>query len=185
MGHLSIAGSKMSKPLKNFTTTRTPLVRGDWTPRSLCIVLLLGGWRDGIEITDDFVQAGSGWEDRVDNLFLNAKDAAADQTIGNQKDLGLVLALQSAQSEMYDALCDSFNTPKAMAMISRLVGEFNTADKSSLSSQSVRDVGRWVTKMVNIFGFNGGAHADSEDIGLDGIDIPSSAKPYLFPLASM
>ena len=65
MGHLSIQGSKMSKSLKNFTTIRDALERGDWTPRGLRIVFLLGGWKEGIEITDDVVKAGSVWEDKV------------------------------------------------------------------------------------------------------------------------
>lgn len=65
MGHLSIQGSKMSKSLKNFTTIREALSRGDWTSRSLRIVFLLGGWREGIEITDDIVKEGSAWEDKV------------------------------------------------------------------------------------------------------------------------
>ena len=65
MGHLSIQGSKMSKSLKNFTTIRDALSRGDWTPRGLRIVFLLGGWKDGIEITDDLVKAGSSWEDKL------------------------------------------------------------------------------------------------------------------------
>ncbi|KAL8965988.1 MAG: hypothetical protein Q9197_006230 [Variospora fuerteventurae] len=65
MGHLSIQGSKMSKSLKNFTTIREALGRGDWTPRGLRIVFLLGGWREGIEITDDLVKEGSSWEDKV------------------------------------------------------------------------------------------------------------------------
>lgn len=65
MGHLSIQGSKMSKSLKNFTTIREALSRGDWTPRGLRIVFLLGGWREGIEITDDLVKEGSAWEDKV------------------------------------------------------------------------------------------------------------------------
>jgi cysteinyl-tRNA synthetase len=185
MGHLSIAGSKMSKSLKNFTTIRTALERGDWTPRSLRIVFLLGGWRDGIEITDDLVQAGSGWEDRVDNFFLNVRDAASDKTLSNHQDSTLTLALQSAESEMYEALCDSFNTAKAMMIISRLVGEFNSAERSSLSSESAREAGKWVTKMVNVFGLDAAANADADNIGWSGIDIPSPAKPYIFPLASM
>ena len=65
MGHLSIQGSKMSKSLKNFTTIKEALSRGDWTPRSLRIVFLLGGWKDGIEITDELVKAGSAWEDKL------------------------------------------------------------------------------------------------------------------------
>lgn len=66
MGHLSIQGSKMSKSLKNFTTIRDALGRGDWTPRGLRIVFLLGGWKEGIEITEDLVKAGSSWEDKLD-----------------------------------------------------------------------------------------------------------------------
>lgn len=66
MGHLSIQGSKMSKSLKNFTTIRDALERGDWTPRGLRIVFLLGGWKEGIEITDDLVKAGTSWEDKLD-----------------------------------------------------------------------------------------------------------------------
>lgn len=65
MGHLSIQGSKMSKSLKNFTTIREALERGDWTPRGLRIVFLLGGWKEGVEITDDLVKAGNAWEDKV------------------------------------------------------------------------------------------------------------------------
>lgn len=66
MGHLSIQGSKMSKSLKNFTTIRDALARGVWTPRGLRIVFLLGGWKEGIEIADDMVKAGSAWEDKLD-----------------------------------------------------------------------------------------------------------------------
>lgn len=185
MGHLSIAGSKMSKSLKNFTTIRTALERGDWTPRSLRIVFLLGGWRDGIEITDDLVQAGSGWEDRVDNFFLNVKDAASDQNLNTSKKSTLASALQSAETEMYEALCDSFNTAKAMAVISRLVGEFNSADRSAVSAESANAAGLWVTKMINVFGLNGAAPIESDQIGWSGIDIPSPAKPYVFPLSSI
>ena len=65
MGHLSIQGSKMSKSLKNFTTIREALGHGDWTPRGLRIAFLLGGWKDGIEITDELVKASSAWEDKV------------------------------------------------------------------------------------------------------------------------
>lgn len=66
MGHLSIQGSKMSKSLKNFTTIREALSRGDWTPRGLRIVFLLGHWHDGIEITEELTKESSAWEDKLD-----------------------------------------------------------------------------------------------------------------------
>ena len=74
MGHLSIQGSKMSKSLKNFTTIREALGRGDWTPRSLRIVFLLGGWKEGIEITDELVKAGSAWEDKLNVNHLTTQE---------------------------------------------------------------------------------------------------------------
>lgn len=70
MGHLSIQGSKMSKSLKNFTTIREALDQRVWTPRGLRIVFLLGSWKDGIEITDDLVKAGSSWEDKLNVSWL-------------------------------------------------------------------------------------------------------------------
>lgn len=69
MGHLHIQGSKMSKSLKNFTTIKAALSGGEWTPRGLRIVFLRGGWREGIEITDDTMKAGSAWEDKVNVSF--------------------------------------------------------------------------------------------------------------------
>ena len=69
MGHLHIQGSKMSKSLKNFTTIKSSLNAGQWTPRGLRIIFLLGGWREGIEITDDTIKAGSAWEDKVNVGF--------------------------------------------------------------------------------------------------------------------
>jgi cysteinyl-tRNA synthetase len=74
MGHLSIQGSKMSKSLKNFTTIRDALRQGDWTPRGLRIIFLLGGWKEGIEITEDLVKAGSSWEDKLNVRGFGAED---------------------------------------------------------------------------------------------------------------
>jgi cysteinyl-tRNA synthetase len=73
MGHLSISGSKMSKSLKNFTTIREALGRGEWNARSLRIIFLLGGWHDGIEITPDLRKAGTSWESYVTNFFLKVR----------------------------------------------------------------------------------------------------------------
>ena len=65
MGHLSIQGSKMSKSLKNFVTIREALSRGDWTPRSLRIVFLLGNWHDPMEITAELTKEATAWEDKL------------------------------------------------------------------------------------------------------------------------
>jgi cysteinyl-tRNA synthetase len=64
MGHLSIAGSKMSKSLKNFQTIKDALKTG-YTPRGMRIVFLMGRWNDGVEISPDMRTQAEGWETSV------------------------------------------------------------------------------------------------------------------------
>ena len=64
MGHLSIAGSKMSKSLKNFQTIQDAL-KTDYTPRGMRIVFLMGRWNDGVEISPDMRTMAEVWEASV------------------------------------------------------------------------------------------------------------------------
>ncbi|KAI9830353.1 MAG: hypothetical protein M1819_005734 [Sarea resinae] len=205
MGHLSIAGSKMSKSLKNFTTIREALGRGDWTPRGLRIVFLLGGWKDGVEITDDLVVAGSSWEDKVNNFFIKAKDAlenapsssspSTEPPTPTESDTAILSALATTQQNIHAALCDSFNTPIAMSLLSELITKYNTAVQtpSAISVSTTRAVASWITQMVNIFGLesnpssspSSSSATDANTIGWSGIDVPEDAKPYLIPLAAI
>ncbi|KAK2880141.1 hypothetical protein FQN49_000520 [Arthroderma sp. PD_2] len=184
MGHLSIQGSKMSKSLKNFTTIRDALERGDWTPRSLRIVFLLGGWRDGIEITDDIVKAGNAWEEKVNNFFIRVKDTSV-KLPDSTSDEELAIALKAAQDGVYKHLCDSFNTAGAMYAISELITKFNNTNDAALSVQNTQAVAKWLTSMVNIFGLNASAGPDSKEIGWYGVEIHDDAKPYVYPLSSI
>ncbi|KAK8208142.1 tRNA synthetases class I (C) catalytic domain-containing protein [Phyllosticta capitalensis] len=179
MGHLSISGSKMSKSLKNFTTIRDALSRGDWTPRGLRIVFLLGGWKDPVEITEGLVATGAGWEDKINNFFLKIKDLERNPSPENaasaEEDSALAAAFATAQTDVDRALCDSFDTPTAMQVISRLVTDYNSAaTRASLSDATALSIGLWVTKMVTIFGLDSEASTPNPNrIGWSGIDIPS------------
>ncbi|KAL9598633.1 MAG: hypothetical protein Q9219_004378 [cf. Caloplaca sp. 3 TL-2023] len=187
MGHLSIQGSKMSKSLKNFTTIKEALNRGEWTPRGLRIIFLLGGWREGIEITEDLIKEGSAWEDKVNNFFIKMVDISENRA--TQADIHIRhsawQSLQRAKDVVYDALCDSFNTALAMRTISELISEYNSVDKSILTAEQTLETGRWVTSIVNMFGLNGSATADDNSIGWSGIGIPDYAKPYLNSISKM
>lgn len=198
MGHLSIQGSKMSKSLKNFTTIREALSRGDWTPRGLRVVFLLGGWKDGIEITDDLVKAGIAWEDKVNNFFLKAADlernpstlspstSPNDSPNSTSADSTLLTSLSTAQKSLDAALCDSFNTPLAMRTLSDLITDYNSAVRASLTDATVLTLARWVTKVVTIFGLDGAADPnDLRRIGWSGINIPAAAKPFVYPLSAL
>ncbi|KAI7162638.1 hypothetical protein KC349_g1927 [Hortaea werneckii] len=196
MGHLSIQGSKMSKSLKNFTTIREAIAKGDWTPRGLRIVFLLGNWRDGLEITGEVVKAGKAWEEKLDNFFMKVKDTqrrtqgangvtneVGDMSL-NGKDSSassIDTALAEAQSKFHDALCDSFDTPTAMRVISDLITAYNSA--THVPSSSSISIGKWLTDMVVVFGLD--ADHQKGQMGWSGVDIPDHAKPFVYPLSQL
>lgn len=185
MGHLSIQGSKMSKSLKNFTTIREALAKGDWTPRGLRIVFLLGAWRDGLEITGEVVKAGVAWEERLNNFFLKVRDIERTPSTSNgavtPEGIDLSKTLQSAKASLYVALCDSFDTPTAMRTISDLITAYNS-EKQIPDATSIA-IGEWVTEIVVMFGLD--ADHLSGQVGWSGLDLPEAAKPYVFSLSEL
>jgi cysteinyl-tRNA synthetase len=185
MGHLSISGSKMSKSLKNFTTIREALGRGDWNARSLRIIFLLGGWHDGIEITDDMRKGGSSWESYVTNFFYKVRDLEVHPNIASTgaADEKVLKAFEAAKDRLHNALADSFDTPTAMRAISGLITDYNSAGKADLSDGVSFDVARYITRMVRIFGLDGSADPYDGGIGWEGIDIPSEAKEFVYAVS--
>ena len=152
------------------------------------IVFLLGGWKDGIEITDDVVKEGSAWEDRVNNFFIKAKDVlgtATDQE-GSSAGQNLLNKLERAKKEALDALCNSFDTPIVMRIISDLISDYNIAYNNREPPPTPHTTGKiaeWITSIVNTFGLNGTVTADDPTIGWSGIDVPEDAKQILMNLS--
>ncbi|KAL8801970.1 MAG: hypothetical protein Q9200_006750 [Gallowayella weberi] len=188
MGHLSIAGAKMSKSLKNFKTIREELSQKDgWDSRGLRIIFLLGSWKEGIEITEDIKLAAYSWEDKVNNFFFLMKKMSDRQASSptDNIDRSLEQALQKAKDDVDAALCDSFNTPSAMKAISDLISAYNSTDQQSVGMELRLGIARWITRIVTIFGLNGSAKADGNSIGWSGINLPDYATPYLTLISSI
>lgn len=181
MGHLSISGSKMSKSLKNFTTIREALARKDWDARSLRIIFLLGGWHDGIEITDDMRKQGASWESYVSNFFYKVKDLELhpSTTSAPTEDERITQAFESAKTKVHNALADSFDTPTAMRAIAQLITDYNSANKSGLSDDLSFSIAHYITYIVRIFGLDGSADPNEKAIGWAGVDIPAAAKEFV------
>ncbi|KAF5325652.1 hypothetical protein D9611_000121 [Ephemerocybe angulata] len=182
MGHLSIAGAKMSKSLKNFITIREALDSGDWTARKLRILFMMGGWKGGLEISQNFRAEVDLWEKTLSNFFssVGALVLESESTEGprpkhlfRSQEKQLYQDLETAQKDVHEALSDSFNTSLALSVILDLVSKANTYIKSNQKSannpdayfsiNSVKEVARWITKMLQIFGF--GASSGSDPIG--------------------
>ncbi|KAF4625698.1 hypothetical protein G7Y89_g12468 [Cudoniella acicularis] len=176
MGHLSIAGSKMSKSLKNFQTIRDAL-RNDYTPRGMRVVFLMGRWNDGVEISPDMRTMAEGWETNVNNFFVNVKSLIAEKgasvsdglkSLSLSGEEGLATSLDKAQKEMQIALSDSFDTPRAMRVLYELVKEGNihiNTHKTDVDIAGLEAVARWITKMVGIFGLDANASPPYTGLG--------------------
>ncbi|EFI28187.1 cysteinyl-tRNA synthetase [Coprinopsis cinerea okayama7 len=193
MGHLSIAGSKMSKSLKNFISIRDALASGDWTARKLRILFMMGGWKGGLEISQNFRAEVDLWEKTVTNFFSNVEALTREsETSGGPRprhlfrsqEKQLFTDLETAQKDLHVALCDSFNTGSALSTILDLISKTNTYLKENQKSASnpdayfsltaVREVARWVTKMLRIFGLS--TSADLIGWGTDAPAGPDGAQ---------
>ncbi|KAG9229771.1 tRNA synthetases class I (C) catalytic domain-containing protein [Amylocarpus encephaloides] len=179
MGHLSIAGSKMSKSLKNFQTIKAALST-DYTPRGMRIVFLMGRWNDGVEISPDMRTMAEGWESTVNNFFVVVKSLIAEKgppastsesfstlSIDSPSD-GLSGNLSKAQREMEIALSDSFDTPRAMRVLYELIKDANihiTTHKADMDVPGLEIIARWVTRMVGIFGLDANASPPYDRLG--------------------
>ena len=179
MGHLSIAGSKMSKSLKNFQTIQDALA-STYTARSMRIVFLLSRWNEGVEISPDMRKQASSWETLLDNFFTNVKarageiaaakmqqmtlSDAATAGAGGDGDAALAPAhaddslaadFARAREELDAALRNSFDTPAAMQVILRLVRSANVYMSDPKANLSVmEDVASFVTRIAGIFGLD-------------------------------
>jgi cysteinyl-tRNA synthetase len=171
MGHLQIHGSKMSKSLKNFVSVRDALQRGGWTPRGLRVVFLLGGWKEGIEVREGVLAEARSWEVSVNKFFANVKALVAEQEIAEaagqkipqpfgELEETLSEGLDKARLALDAALCDSFNTPQAMQVILDLISATNIYMSATSSLSLVKEVARWITRIVNIFGLDNNSSPD-------------------------
>lgn len=93
-------------------------------------------------------------------------------------------ALQKAKRDLYEAFCDSFDTPQAMKVISDLVTEFNST--KAVPAETVLSTARWVTQIVTILGLDiKGDPKDTQRVGWSGVDIPTAAQPFIFPVSQI
>ncbi|ATY63297.1 cysteinyl-tRNA synthetase [Cordyceps militaris] len=191
MGPLRIRGLKMSKSLKNYTTIRSVLSEKEWSARSLRICFLLMPWQDAIEVTEELMKAVFSWEDKLNNFFLKSLDIwkqynARPSTNQSPRasDQPLLDALEKAKASVDAALLDSFNTSTVMRVIADLVTEFNSTE--AVSDQTIILLAQWLTRMVTIFGLDREGDLSIKDrVGWSGLEIPTSAKPYIYPASQL
>lgn len=194
MGHLGIAGSKMSKSLKNFETIREALGKGTWTYRSLRIAFLLGGWDTGIDISGgDVATRTASLEDKTNNFFYKSIDAARRSQNGETQAANpkaehareqVQAALDKAVRDVDMAFRDSFKTRDAMDAISDLITTFNALE--DVPDDATLKLSRWITRILTILGLDkDGDLSDTSRLAWSGAEIPSHAQPFIYPAAQL
>jgi cysteinyl-tRNA synthetase len=81
---------------------------------------------------------------------------------------GLQSALENAETELRNAISDSFDTPKAMRVIYELIRDANiyiNTHKADIDVRELEKVARWVTKIVGILGLDANARPPYDGLG--------------------
>ncbi|XP_060523978.1 cysteine--tRNA ligase, cytoplasmic [Cylas formicarius] len=161
-GHLTIAGCKMSKSLKNFVSIQDALSK--YTARQLRFAFLLHSWRDTLDYSPNTMECAIQYEKMFNEFFLNVKDATRNVNISqttsksffkwSNQELNLNTKYIKAKENVHAALCDNIDTKTALEALKELITACNVyqKDQKSLDKVLLQDVALYVMKILRIFG---------------------------------
>jgi len=162
-GHLTIAGCKMSKSLKNFITISEVLQQH--SARQLRLAFLLHSWKDTLDYSAGSMELARAYEKSFQEFFLSAKhylrqgqsSGVAAFSKWGQQELGLQASLATAQDKVHAALCDNIDTRKALDSLRELVTASNAyiekvRTSSGVNRQLLVSVSSYLTRLLDILG---------------------------------
>ncbi|XP_041972684.1 cysteine--tRNA ligase, cytoplasmic [Aricia agestis] len=190
-GHLTIAGCKMSKSLKNFVTISDALKRH--TSRQLRIAFLLHGWKETLDYSDNTMEMAIQTEKLFNEFFLTVKDALRsgyDEASGGSwglEEQQLSAKLSATKEQVHAALCDNIDTRGALDALRELVGAAHVYVRGGAARASplLAAAARYVTDVLHIFGaVEGPRGLIGFPVGDAGLDTEATVMPYLEALAT-
>ncbi|XP_077375380.1 cysteine--tRNA ligase, cytoplasmic isoform X1 [Festucalex cinctus] len=196
-GHLTIAGCKMSKSLKNFITIKEALAKN--TARQLRLAFLMHSWKDTLDYSPNTMELVVQYEKFLNEFFLNVKDilrAPTDITGKFEKwdvaEAALNKSFFDRKSAVHEALCDNIDTRTAMEEMRQLVSQSNSYIASKKSSKLrpnrmlMESIAMYLTNMLKIFGAIEGSEPIGFPVGGQGqnVDLESTVMPYLSVLSN-
>ncbi|KAG8001112.1 Cysteine--tRNA ligase, partial [Nibea albiflora] len=187
-GHLTIAGCKMSKSLKNFITIKDALAKN--TARQLRLAFLMHSWKDTLDYSSNTMESAVQYEKFMNEFFLNVKDilrTPTDITGRFEKweaaEMELNDSFYDRKAAVHEALCDNIDTRTAMDEMRVLISHSNSYIASRKSAKMRPN--RMLVESIAIFG----AIEESESIGFpvrgqsENVDLESAVMPYLTVLS--
>ncbi|KAL0883813.1 hypothetical protein ABMA27_015903 [Loxostege sticticalis] len=191
-GHLTIAGCKMSKSLKNFVTISDALKRH--TARQLRIAFLLHGWKETLDYSDNTMEMAIQTEKLFNEFFLTVKDALRSGYeegcggVWGPEEQQLASKLSSVKEQVHAALCDNIDTRGALDSLRELVGAGHVYLRTTTprASPLLAAAARYVTDVLHVFGAVEGPRGG---IGFpvgdgDAANLESQVMPYLEALSA-
>jgi cysteinyl-tRNA synthetase len=183
-GHLTIAGCKMSKSLKNFITIKQALDM--YTASQLRMTFLLHSWKDTLDYSPAGMQTAIQMEKSFQEFFLNVKDCLRSTNSfpkWNQDELLLQQYLSTAKQNVHAALCDNIDSRTAVFALKDLIGSTNVyIQKFKVhNGDLLKQIACYVTKIFKVFGLIPGSE-DSFGFGSKeegSVDVESVVLPFV------
>ena len=161
VGHLHIAGKKMSKSLKNFTTIKEILAAG-YTSSQVRLVFLISTWNatmdyDPAKSFDQAVIKDKQFREFFKNVGARIRDIEIKTTSQRWEDVDYKLSAELLKSKnaVRAALCDSFDTTTTVHALIDLVTATNTYIKQkdeNIKTPLLRQVIRFVFQTLKALG---------------------------------
>ncbi|XP_075235376.1 cysteine--tRNA ligase, cytoplasmic isoform X2 [Lycorma delicatula] len=165
-GHLTIAGCKMSKSLKNFITISDALKKH--TARQLRLAFLLHSWKDTLDYSDSTMDMAISYERMLNEFFLNVKDIVRtkksmskdghiDVADWKKPEMDLEKKFDRMVNAVHTALCDNIDTRTVLDVIRESVSACNLYIRASqghlnANAKLLEDIALYITKIMKIFG---------------------------------
>ncbi|CAG0887603.1 unnamed protein product [Darwinula stevensoni] len=197
-GHLTIAGCKMSKSLKNFITIKDALQRH--SSRQLRLLFLLHSWKDTLDFSSNTMDIAIAYDKMLNEFFLNVKNLLRGKQLTEssfyekwgEAELHLNTAFGTCMDRVHGALCDSVDTRETLDTIRELISICNLyileRTKSSCTPNRVllRRIALYVTRLFRMFGVI--PSMDEDQIGIPVGDsstknLEEQVMPYITTLA--
>lgn len=188
-GHLNIEGLKMSKSLKNFITIKEILK--NYNARQLRYVFLIHRWSSEMNYSSEktFPEAIAK-ERQFTEFFRSVKALTRDIQLRdtaqkwNEADHALSAELTRTRKAVREALCDSFDTPRAVNELATLVNAANPyLQGGAVKVPLIRQVSRYVFSVLKAFGVYEEDDMPSLATGSSEVNVEDSIAPVMTALS--
>jgi cysteinyl-tRNA synthetase len=145
-GFITVNQEKMSKSLKNFKTVRELMKR--YPPMHLKFYLLSTHYRSPLDFSDELIRGSAEGLKKIQNALERA-----DKILAGRSPFPSRSGKIRPPDEFLKALCDDFNTPRALACLFSFLSEWNRELASeTVSPEAVAERYRVMLSMLEILG---------------------------------